>query len=122
MVTLPDVDSALGADWTEIYTGVMGEFLLREYAATLGGDLGGAAAGWGGDRFSLVENTIGDRALAALILWDTVQDAQEFFDVVDANTDPSGGVFVGANFSQTLLVVALFEGLLEKIKALFLGF
>ena len=48
---------------------------------TRAGESKRAAAGWGGDKYALYEHsTTGDLFLVQVALWDTVEDAKEFFD------------------------------------------
>ena len=83
----------------------MGELMLSAYLANLTGqEQAKATSGWGGDRFSLVESLSGERALAALIAWDTGQDVQEFYEVVAAHIDISDNMYVGINGDEVILV------------------
>ena len=81
-VSLPAGASLIEEDWEVIMEDVFGEFLLRTYLET------GlprpqsirAASGWGGDRFRLLKDDSGGRALAAVFVWDTAIDAGEFLE------------------------------------------
>jgi hypothetical protein len=83
-VDVPDLTRSLGREWKRIDTDVNGEwgyyqildqFLNDEKASRQ------AAAGWGGDRYALYENQkTHETMLAQSTVWDTEQDAQEFFD------------------------------------------
>ena len=107
VVTLPDIASALGAGWVERHNGVMGESFLRAYLAQLSKtDFGEAAAGWGGDRFSFLEGPSGERALVIRFVWDTVEDARQFFDLVSKNGEQPAQAFVSSNEDSVLLIVA----------------
>jgi hypothetical protein len=79
----------LGAGWTATPTATpadtLGEFQigswLRARGVTgAGGGVSGdtAAAGWGGDRYALIEGPNGAYALVILTTWDTPNDAAEF--------------------------------------------
>ena len=78
-------DDAMGAGWSVQAENVLGEFFLKTWLETLGSeDATAAAAGWGGDAYVVFENDIGgfatgDFALGVGILWDTNEDAREFF-------------------------------------------
>ena len=79
-IAMPDLAAALGDGWTEVDRDVMGELFI---AALLEGALSpdvaaGAAAGWGGDAFLLLEDPAGDEALASVSVWDSVEDAAEY--------------------------------------------
>jgi hypothetical protein len=90
-VELADLSSSLGAGWTRIDSDVNGEwgyylvidqFLKDEKRSRA------AAAGWGGDRYALYEHTpSGATALAHVAVWDSEQDAEEFFDAYVARTE-----------------------------------
>jgi hypothetical protein len=70
--------------WQEIETDVNGEwgyYLILDQFLKSSGDSKRAAAGWGGDRFALYEHSSsGDLFLVQISVWDTLEDAQEFFD------------------------------------------
>ena len=70
--------------WQQIETDVNGEWgyylALDEYLKSPA-ESKRAAAGWGGDKYALYQHsTTGDLFLVQVALWDTVQDAKEFFD------------------------------------------
>ena len=81
-----------------------------------------AAAGWGGDRFSLLEGPLGETALAVLIVWDTATDAREFFDVVGAGPGASDAAYVGLSGDRVLLVIGPDETVKTEIRQPFPGF
>jgi hypothetical protein len=79
-VQVPDLSSSFGDDWSEIDQDSMGEFVislmfddgeLSDEQAEL------AAAGWGGDAYSVIAN---EDKLAILwnTVWDSEDDAEEF--------------------------------------------
>jgi hypothetical protein len=75
----------LGAGWKATPADTLGEFQigswLRARGVTgAGGGVSGdaAAAGWGGDRYALIEGPNGAYALVVLTTWDTPNDAAEF--------------------------------------------
>ncbi len=86
-VTLPDLTAALGADWSEIDHGVMGEwytYLILAYSFDPAGRVDDsqakqAAAGWGGDAYVVYAHQPEQSLVMALISdWDSETDAQEF--------------------------------------------
>ena len=89
IVNLPELAQALGDTWRQRDSGVLGEFLTSVYlGAFLTEDQAGPASqGWGGDRYTLVEDDQGKLLLAMRYTWDTVEDAAQFFqaylDLVD---------------------------------------
>jgi len=72
------------AGWKQIETDVNGEwgyYLALDEFLKSPVDSKRAAAGWGGDKYALYEHSkTGDLFLVQVALWDTVQDAKEFFD------------------------------------------
>ena len=81
-VAMPDLAAALGEGWAELRRNTFGEMLLRTYLETGMNtvDAHVAAAGWGGDTYSLLEGPDGALALAASTVWDSDEDAGEFVD------------------------------------------
>jgi hypothetical protein len=77
---LPDFSQDMGKGWKELANNVCGELLctilFKEYKIEDAEDL---AAGWGGDRYSVLEHTSGQLGLIWLSSWDTRNDAREFF-------------------------------------------
>src|SRR5687768_17211002 len=72
------------SSWRQIETDVNGEwgyYLALDEFLKSPSESKRAAAGWGGDRYALYEHTTtGDLFLVQVALWDTVEDAKEFFD------------------------------------------
>jgi hypothetical protein len=90
-VSLPDISSALGSGWKRIDTDVNGEWsyylILDEYLKSAQ-ESKRAAAGWGGDRYSVYEaSKPGSVLIVQLSEWDTQQDAQEFFNAYVKRTE-----------------------------------
>lgn len=90
-VSLPDIAGALGAGWRRIDYDVNGEWnyyqILAEYVQPTA-DAERAAAGWGGDRYAVYERKADGRVLLAqATVWDTEQDAQEFFAAYARRTE-----------------------------------
>jgi hypothetical protein len=81
-VQLPDLAAALGAGWTELRTDVLGELDMRILLRQFGSESAALAgsAGWGGDRFSLLEGPSGKLALVMGTTWDDQSEASEFFN------------------------------------------
>jgi hypothetical protein len=87
-VELADIHAALGSGWKRIDYDVNGEWgcyiILNEYLKT-GADK--AAAGWSGDRFAVYEDAkSGQVFITQMTVWDTQQDAREFFDAYAERT------------------------------------
>lgn len=77
-VALGDLAGALGEGWAELDRDVMGELFFRSMLEGQTGTVrsaGEAAAGWGGDRYALLESPDGAFALASASVWDTAEDA-----------------------------------------------
>lgn len=81
---LPDLSAALGKGWRRIDYDVNGEwgyYLILDEFLRAPDQSRAAAAGWGGDRYALYENSqTRETFLAQLTAWDTEADAREFFD------------------------------------------
>ena len=88
-IEMPDLAGSLGPDWKRADADVNGEFgylvALAEFIPKRAART--AAAGWGGDRYTLYENTAtGAVVLAQYTTWDTEIDAKEFFDAYSERT------------------------------------
>jgi hypothetical protein len=82
-IEVPALAGVLGSSWKEIDTDVNGEFgcqlALAEFIEAK--KAREAAAGWGGDKYVLLENQAGGSLLLAQVTtWDTETDARQFFD------------------------------------------
>ena len=123
-VLLPDVAAALGEGWEEVYGDVMGEFFIRTYLETRDWPRTAAvaAAGWGGDRFTLLKGPQGERVLAALLVWDTPEDASQFFDALDSSGSVPPEGFLGIAHDKVLWVLSPSQQLTDSIKAMWTGF
>jgi cytochrome P450 len=87
-VSLPDMELLLRGSWKEKDSGTVGEFDLRmtlEAFITPSEITEEAAAGWGGDKYAYLKNDDGEKLLVIYSTWDTLDDAQEFFDLYEAN-------------------------------------
>ncbi|MFN0070304.1 MAG: hypothetical protein ACKVVP_02295 [Chloroflexota bacterium] len=77
---LPDLLPVFGADWRQTYANVMGELELRILIEqfTDSSTAARAAAGWGGDAFTVLEGPGSHVAWIMDSAWDTEMDAREF--------------------------------------------
>ncbi|MDG0866642.1 hypothetical protein [Candidatus Lucifugimonas marina] len=80
---IPD-DGIQLSGWNIQAENVMGEFFLRTWLEAIGSvDAVEAAAGWGGDVYTVVESQeTGEPGLVMTTAWDTAEDAKEFFTVL----------------------------------------
>jgi hypothetical protein len=89
-VSLPDVRGLLGSKWKRIDYDVNGEwsyYLILDEFLNSPAESKRAAAGWGGDRYEIYEGTTpADVFIAQLTVWDTENDAREFFDAYTKRT------------------------------------
>lgn len=78
-VSLPEVASASG--WQAVDEDVLGELGLQLTLAEHLGPAASAAAaeGWGGDRYLLLENESGAHALLLQTVWDSQEEAEQFW-------------------------------------------
>ena len=75
-----NVASNLGAGWTQIDDGTMGELFTREVFQAFLPDSTAttAAAGWGGDFYqAYYDSSTDESAIVIVMAWDTIRDAQE---------------------------------------------
>ncbi|PYS48838.1 MAG: hypothetical protein DMF68_11915 [Acidobacteria bacterium] len=90
-ITQPDISSALGPGWKRIDTDVNGEwsyYLILDEFLKSDQESSRAAAGWGGDRYSVYEEAkSGGVFITQLSAWDTEQDAVEFFNAYAKRTE-----------------------------------
>jgi hypothetical protein len=76
--------------WHRIYADVNGEwsyYLILDQFLDAPAQSRRAAAGWAGDRYSLYEGPNGQIFLAQIAVWDTENDAREFFDAYVKRTE-----------------------------------
>jgi len=80
-VKVNDYSPSLGKGWAQVSANTMGEWMLRTYLEEyLDEDrAAAAAAGWGGDAYSLLSGPEGKRILVAQIVWDSRDEASEFY-------------------------------------------
>ncbi len=112
-VTLPtDLATSMGTGWTELIQDTFGEFQLAVWMRESGvdaRDANTAAAGWGGDRLSVLHGPNDTWALAIHTEWDSAADAAEFEAAASAALDAAGGpaaVLPGAGGTTRWVVVA----------------
>jgi hypothetical protein len=91
-VEMADVSQLLGSNWKRIDYDVNGEwsyYLILDEFLKSEGESKRAAAGWGGDRYSVYTRgaTSRDVFLAQLTAWDAVDEAVEFFDAYAKRTE-----------------------------------
>ena len=123
-VSLPNLANILGEEWMQIDTDVMGEFVLRTYLETLTnvGIAADAAAGWGGDRFTLLKGPQRERALALLTVWDSTKDTSEFLNALRPSFQELETGLLAQKENQVLLILAPSKELVATIRDLFSGF
>jgi len=89
-VALPDLRNILGSSWKRIDYDVNGEwtyYLILDQFLNAAAESKRAAAGWGGDRYEVYEGRKpGDVCIAQMTVWDTENDAREFFDAYAKRT------------------------------------
>ncbi len=83
-VAMPGLGGVLGSEWSHVRTDVLGELFITAWLETDFSQQAAsiAATGWGGDAYSLFEGSNGQGLLVLATVWDTEQDAEEFFAVV----------------------------------------
>ncbi|MDQ1708249.1 MAG: hypothetical protein QOJ88_1460 [Pyrinomonadaceae bacterium] len=78
------------APWRRIDSDVNGEwnyYLVLDQFLNSAAESKRAAAGWAGDRYALYEGPNGQVLLAQVAVWDTENDAREFFDAYVKRTE-----------------------------------
>ena len=93
-VEMPDLSWVLGDEWRHVRTGVLGELFITGWLET---DFSPqvasiAATGWGGDAYTLFEGPAGQGVLVLATVWDSEQDAEQFFETVQRHTEARSGV------------------------------
>ena len=93
-VEMPDLAWVLGGGWKHVRTGVLGELIITAWLETDFSPQAAsiAATGWGGDAYSLFEGPDGQGVLVLATVWDSEQDAEEFFATVQQHTVARSGV------------------------------
>ena len=93
-VEMPDLSWVLGNEWEHIRTGVLGEHFILAWLETDFSPQAAfiAAEGWGGDAYSLFKGPDGQGLLVLATVWDTEQDAEEFFVTMQQHAEARSGV------------------------------
>ena len=95
-VSIRDISTTLGKGWREADNDVEGEwgfYLLLDEFLNSADVSKKAAEGWGGDRYALfLGPNKSDVLVAQKTVWDTEQDAREFFDAYARRTTKRYGV------------------------------
>lgn len=80
---------ALVADWRVVGTDTLGELTLRSLIDRFSSQAQGtaAAAGWGGDRYTVLEDETGRLVILVDTVWDAEADAAEFFNAFVPTVD-----------------------------------
>ena len=109
-VSLPDLSTALGSDWTQLDKDTVGEWYTY-LILSAGYDSADrlptsvakqAAAGWGGDTYAVYQNAkTGAVALAVIWQWDTSKDATEFMNAFKQYGDERWGSSVNSSSDST---------------------
>ena len=81
-VDVPSLVDALGQGWSELKRDTFGEFALLAYLedGLVQREAAIAAAGWGGDKYVVYSGPDGSYALVHRYEWDSLRDADEFFE------------------------------------------
>jgi hypothetical protein len=81
-VTISPLERQLGGTWGTLRTDVFGELVLRLLLEPSVGwpTAEAAAAGWGGDAYTILEDGSGRRIVGMVTVWDTEGDASEMFN------------------------------------------
>ena len=92
-LSLPDMAAALGPGWTEIDSGVFGEFDLKLFLQQFldEGEANRSAKGWGGDRYSFLEDEAGGKVFVLNTFWDDGDEARQFYDSCANRCEEQGG-------------------------------
>ena len=93
-VKMPDLGLILGDEWEHVRTGTLGELFIMAWLETDFSPQAAsiAAQGWGGDAYSLFEGPGGRGILVLATVWDSEQDAEQFFETVQRHTEARSGV------------------------------
>ena len=122
-VTLPkDLATRVGPGWKVGLEDSFGEFQLsiwlRGNTAIGVGGANDAAAGWGGDRFAVLDGPDGSWSVVLRTAWDTPADAAAFdkaaTPVVDGLTAPAA-LLPGAGGSERWIVIGSDEAALNRL-------
>lgn len=97
MVTIHDLSSVTGVGWNITYENILGEFDVQQILTTslpMSRSMR-AAAGWGGGSIAYYENSDGEALLVYVLVWDSVDEADEFSLAMGEHLEQhTGGGFV----------------------------
>ena len=102
--TMKDISEKIGKGWVQVSSNTMGEFLLRTYLEEhlSQAQATDAAAGWGGDVYSLLSGPEAERLVILQVKFDSFNDSAEFFDAYKAFVAvKTQGAAVPETISQT---------------------
>jgi len=118
-VQLPPLAEILGGSWRTLRTDVLGELDLRVLIQQFGNQIeaGTAAAGWGGDRYAILEDEDGRLVVALVTVWDTEPDAAEFFNAyLGTVVRRYVSTPIGAQYQPSLARWAVPEGMIQLLR------
>jgi hypothetical protein len=88
-LVLPDISSRLGKGWKRTKEDVNGEwsfYLILKAFLDSESSARNASAGWGGDRYDVYEGPDSQTAIVQSTIWDSEQDAVEFYNAYGRRT------------------------------------
>lgn len=144
-VVIPDLQAALGREWSQLDTDVLGELNIQVYLKAFVDNTaaGTASDGWDGDRYVYWEDPDHRGLLVMQSVWDTDTDAEEFFsayiDFIGNKSlgtwelalseqgkrwwnDQAVSVYLSKNGDEVLLIIAPDETTVEAVLPQFEGF
>ena len=94
IIEMPDLSWVLGDEWKHVRTGVLGELFITGWLETDFSPQAAsiAATGWGGDAYSLFEGPDGQGVLVLATVWDSEQDAEQFFETIQRHIEARSGL------------------------------
>ena len=113
----------LGAGWSQPLTDTFGEFQMRVWMTDTGvalADATAAAAGWGGDRFAVLDGPGDTWGVVMRTAWDSDADAGAFEAAAATSLQEAGGrggVFVGEDGKTRWVLVGSDDPTLSKLTA-----
>ena len=105
-VTMPNIQSTLNGTWELKNSDVLGELNIRIYLNTFlsNSSASNAAAGWGGDQLQYWKDNQGKQLLIMYSTWDTVKDADEYFNAyikfMDTKTGGSWNITTNNTYAR----------------------
>jgi hypothetical protein len=127
IVDLPDdLAARMGAGWSLGLEDTLGEFQLKVWLANAAGGVATdqanaakAAAGWGGDRVTVLDGPGGATAVVIRSEWDSASDAAEFAtqaELVVVSLSGAGDVLAGAGGTNVTVVLAPSADLVSRLE------